>query len=109
MFSSIEVHPSVFYINMVFAFRKESIQRLKAIVDAVHHFGTKVFNQLTHIGNQGKSVETLQPLWMPSPIPDMMVREILKEMSVEENSRDGRIVCPVCGLTKYKFEPLDAN
>ena len=81
---SMGAHPSGSYINMVSAFRKESIPGLRAIVDAVHPFGTKVFGQLTHMGNQGKSVETLQPLWAPSPIPDMTVREIPKEMSLEE-------------------------
>jgi len=66
------------------AAKAESLPMLKEITATVHSYGTKIFAQLTHYGNQTKSVETLQPTWAPSAIPDMTVREIPKEMTEEE-------------------------
>ncbi|HPU92964.1 MAG TPA: FAD-dependent oxidoreductase [Candidatus Saccharicenans sp.] len=80
---SLGVHPSGYYACQVAA-REESLPRLKEITATVHSYGTKIFAQLTHYGNQTKSVETLQPTWAPSAIPDMTVREIPKEMTKEE-------------------------
>ena len=81
---SMIVHQSGTYAHLVSAYRKESIPGLKEIVDDVHRFGAKIFGQLTHMGNQTRSIETQQPLWAPSSVPDMTVREIPKEMTVKE-------------------------
>jgi 2,4-dienoyl-CoA reductase-like NADH-dependent reductase (Old Yellow Enzyme family) len=80
---SLGVHPTGFYSCQVAA-KKESIPGLKEITDVVHSYGTKIFAQLSHYGNQTKSVETLQATWAPSAIPDMTVREIPKEMTIDE-------------------------
>ncbi len=80
---SLGVHPTGFYSCQVAA-KKESISGLKEITDAVHGYGTKIFAQMTHYGNQTKSIETLQATWAPSAIPDMTVREIPKEMTIDD-------------------------
>ena len=80
---SLGVHPSGYYACQVAA-KEESLPRFKEITATVHAYGTRIFAQLTHYGNQTKSVETLQPTWAPSAIPDMTVREIPKEMTGEE-------------------------
>ncbi|HOJ92726.1 MAG TPA: FAD-dependent oxidoreductase [Dictyoglomaceae bacterium] len=81
---SMAVHPSGSYLNMIHAFDTSNIGGLKKIVDAVHDNGAKIFGQLTHMGNQTRSVETFGPLWAPSDIPDLTVGEIPKPMSIEE-------------------------
>jgi len=80
---SLGVHPSGYYACQVAA-KTESLPMLKEITATVHSYGTKIFAQLTHYGNQTRSVETLQPTWAPSAIPDLTVREIPKEMTEEE-------------------------
>jgi NADH:flavin oxidoreductases, Old Yellow Enzyme family len=80
---SIGVHPTGFYSCQVAA-KKESIPGLREITEAVHKHGSKIFAQMTHYGNQTKSVETLQATWAPSAIPDMTVREVPKEMTIDE-------------------------
>jgi len=81
---SMIVHPSGSYINTIHAFDPNVISGLKKIVDAAHDNGAKIFGQLTHMGNQTRSVETFMPLWAPSNVPDLTVGEIPKEMSIEE-------------------------
>lgn len=81
---SMAVHPSGSYLNMVHAFDPKHISGLKRIVDAVHDNGAKIFGQLTHMGNQTRSVETFEPLWAPSDIPDLTVGEIPKPVNLEE-------------------------
>lgn len=81
---SMIVHPSGSYLNTIHAFNPNAIGGLKKIVDAVHDNGAKIFGQLTHMGNQTRSVETFEPLWAPSNVPDLTVGEIPKQMSIEE-------------------------
>ncbi len=78
------VHPSGVYPGLGIGYHRDNIPKFKKIVDAVHSHGSKIFVQLTHMGNQTKSVETFQPTWAPSAIPDMTVGEIPKEMTMEE-------------------------
>ena len=80
---SIGVHPSGYYACEVAA-KPESLPMMKEITETVHKQGSKIFAQFTHYGNQTKSIETLQPMWAPSAVPDMTVREIPKEMTVDE-------------------------
>jgi 2,4-dienoyl-CoA reductase (NADPH2) len=81
---SMDVHPSGSYAHTISAYTRESVPKLKEIVDDVHTHGASIFGQLTHFGNQTKSVETRQPLWAPSAVPDMTVREMPHEMTREE-------------------------
>lgn len=78
------VHPTGVYPGLGRGFIRDDIPEFKKIVDAVHSHGTKIFIQLTHMGNQTKSVETFQPTWAPSAVPDMTVGEMPKEMTFEE-------------------------
>jgi 2,4-dienoyl-CoA reductase-like NADH-dependent reductase (Old Yellow Enzyme family)/thioredoxin reductase len=81
---SMGVHPSGSYAHMVQAFNRASIPGLKEITDAVHNFGAKIFGQLTHYGNQSRSIETHRPLWAPSPQPDMTVGEVPWAMTIPQ-------------------------
>lgn len=78
------VHPTGVYPGLGIAYNRDNMPKFKKIVDAVHSHGTKIFVQLTHMGNQTKSVETFQPTWAPSAVPDMTVGEMPKEMTIEE-------------------------
>ena len=78
------VHPTGVYPGMGVAYNRDNILKFKKIVDAVHSHRAKIFVQLTHMGNQTKSVETFQPTWAPSTVPDMTVGEMPKEMTIEE-------------------------
>jgi 2,4-dienoyl-CoA reductase-like NADH-dependent reductase (Old Yellow Enzyme family) len=81
---SMIVHPSGSYINTIHAFDPNVISGLKKIVDAAHDNGAKIFGQLTHMGNQTRSVETCMPLWATAKGPDLPVGEIPKEISRAE-------------------------
>ncbi|HNR24914.1 MAG TPA: NAD(P)-binding protein [Candidatus Bipolaricaulis anaerobius] len=81
---SLGVHRSGTYAGLVDAYRPESIPGLRAIVDAVHAYGARIYAQLTHFGNQTKSAETHGPAWAPSAVPDLTVRELPKAMTVDE-------------------------
>ncbi|HOT24386.1 MAG TPA: FAD-dependent oxidoreductase [Thermoleophilia bacterium] len=81
---SMVVEPSGSYLNTIHAFDTASIPGLRRIVDAVHDNGATIFGQLTHMGNQTRSVETFQPLVAPSDVPDLTVGEVPKPMTVDE-------------------------
>ena len=81
---SLIVHPTGVYPGLGIGYSRSNIPKFKKIVDAVHSHGAKIFIQLSHMGNQTKSVETFHPTWAPSAIPDMTVGEMPKEMTVEE-------------------------
>ena len=81
---SMGVHPSGSYAHQVHAFTRDAIPGMRAITDAVHEFGAKIFGQLTHYGNQSRSVETHRPLWAPSAQPDMTVGEMPWAVTVDQ-------------------------
>lgn len=81
---SMIVAPSGSYINTIHAFETASIPGLRRIVDAVHDNDATIFGQLTHMGNQTRSVETFQPLAAPSNVPDLTVGEAPRPMTVEQ-------------------------
>ncbi|MCE5253508.1 MAG: hypothetical protein LLG45_04755, partial [Actinomycetia bacterium] len=72
------------YINTIHAFDPKSIPGLRRIVDGVHDNGAKIFGQLTHMGNQTRSVEIFQPLVAPSNVPDLTVGEVPRPLTVQE-------------------------
>ena len=78
------VHPTGSYPGAVDAFDKASIAGWEKIITEVHRYGARIFGQLSHMGNQTRSAEIFRPTWAPSPIPDMTVGEIPKEMTREE-------------------------
>jgi 2,4-dienoyl-CoA reductase-like NADH-dependent reductase (Old Yellow Enzyme family) len=77
-------HETGTYINSISAFDERVIPGLRAIADSVHGYGARIFGQLSHFGNQSRSVETFQPLRAPSAIPDMTVGEVPMAVSEED-------------------------
>ncbi|MFA4925429.1 MAG: NAD(P)-binding protein [Candidatus Aminicenantales bacterium] len=78
------VHPTGLYPGLGAAYNRDNIPKYKKIIEAVHAHGAKMFAQLTHMGNQTKTSETFRATWAPSPIPDLTVGEMPKEMTIDE-------------------------
>jgi 2,4-dienoyl-CoA reductase-like NADH-dependent reductase (Old Yellow Enzyme family) len=60
------------------------IPGLKQLTTAIHKTGAKIMPQLVHCGRQMTSTFSKLPLLAPSPIPDPVVGEMPKEMTMEE-------------------------
>jgi len=58
------------------------------ITDYVHQFGAKMFAQLNHNGQQCDGTISRRPVWAPSPVPDVLFREVPKEMEPEDITGD---------------------
>jgi mycofactocin system FadH/OYE family oxidoreductase 2 len=79
------VHPSsVPRLGMIHNWDDRVIPGFKNLSKAVHKYECKIFGQITHHGRQMHSTLIRQPLLAPSPIPCPTIREIPKEMEVEE-------------------------
>jgi 2,4-dienoyl-CoA reductase (NADPH2) len=77
----LSVHPTDrAYEKLIDAFEEKAIPRYRFVTGLVHRYGTKIFAQLNHNGNQGCSMHTKLPVWAPSPLPDPLFREVPKEM-----------------------------
>lgn len=79
------VHPTDHaYEKLIDAFNPAVVPRYRKICDAVHEYETKIFAQLNHNGAQGDGTNSRLPIWGPSPVPDVMFREVPKEMEPED-------------------------
>lgn len=79
------VHPTDrAYEKLVEAFRPEVIPGYKKITRAIHEYETKIFAQLNHNGQQCSGALSRLPVWAPSPVPDVLFREIPKQMEIED-------------------------
>jgi mycofactocin system FadH/OYE family oxidoreductase 2 len=79
------VHPTDrAYEKLVEAFRPEVVPGYKKITRAVHEYETKIFAQLNHNGQQCSGALSRLPVWAPSPVPDVLFREIPKQMEIED-------------------------
>jgi mycofactocin system FadH/OYE family oxidoreductase 2 len=79
------VHPTDrAYEKLIEAFKPEVIPGYKKITRAVHEFETKIFAQLNHNGQQCSGSLSRLPVWAPSPVPDVLFREVPKEMEIED-------------------------
>jgi mycofactocin system FadH/OYE family oxidoreductase 2 len=79
------VHPTDHaYEKIIDAFNPAVIPRYRKICDAVHEYETRIFAQLNHNGAQSDGTLSRLPIWGPSPVPDVMFREMPKEMEVED-------------------------
>ncbi len=79
------VHPTDrAYEKLIEAFKPEVILGYKKITRAVHEYETKIFAQLNHNGQQCSGTLSRLPVWAPSPIPDVLFREVPKEMEIED-------------------------
>ncbi len=79
------VHPTDrAYEKLVEAFRPEVIPGYKKITRAVHEYETRIFAQLNHNGQQCSGALSKLPVWAPSPVPDVLFREVPKQMETED-------------------------
>lgn len=79
------VHPTdQAYEKLIHTYNPKVIPGLRRIADAVHEYETKIFVQLNHNGQQCDGTLSRLPVWAPSPIPDVLFREIPKEMEIED-------------------------
>jgi mycofactocin system FadH/OYE family oxidoreductase 2 len=68
----------------VMAFDENVIPQFKKLAHAIHEYDAKIFGQLSHGGRQGNEEITGLPVWAPSAIPDPVIRQMPKEMEIEE-------------------------
>ena len=79
------VHPTDrAYEKLIEAFNPEVIPGYKKITRAIHEYETKIFAQLNHNGQQCGGTLSRLPVWAPSPVPDVLFREVPKEMEIED-------------------------
>jgi len=81
---SVITHPSGLFPGTHAGYLESNVPKFKNIVDEVHNYGARIFVQLSHMGNQTRSVETFRPLWAPSDVPDLTVGEIPKPLTLDE-------------------------
>jgi mycofactocin system FadH/OYE family oxidoreductase 2 len=88
------VHPTDrAYEKLVEAFRPEVIPGYRKITRAVHEYETKIFAQLNHNGQQCSGALSRLPVWAPSPVPDVLFREVPKQMEQEDIEEVIRYFC----------------
>src|SRR5512134_241569 len=79
------VHPTDrAYEKLIEVFQPEVVPGFRKITDHVHQYGTKIFAQLNHNGQQCDGTISRLPVFAPSPVPDVLFREIPKEMEPED-------------------------
>jgi len=79
------VHPTDrAYEKLVEAYDPAVVPRYRKIADAVHEYETKLFAQLNHNGAQGDGTISRLPVWGPSPVADVLFREVPKVMEKED-------------------------
>jgi mycofactocin system FadH/OYE family oxidoreductase 2 len=79
------VHPTDHaYEKIIEAFNPAVVPHYRKICNAVHEYETKIFAQLNHNGAQSDGTLSRLPVWGPSPVPDVMFREVPKEMEIED-------------------------
>ncbi|MFQ5987557.1 MAG: mycofactocin system FadH/OYE family oxidoreductase 2 [Dehalococcoidia bacterium] len=79
------VHPSDYpYQRAIFGFDERVVPWYRRIADAVHGHGAHLLAQLNHNGQQSSSNLSQGSVWAPSPFPDVISREVPKEMEPED-------------------------
>ena len=79
------VHPTDrAYEKLIEVFHPEVVPGFRRVTDYVHQFDAKIFAQLNHNGQQCDGTLSRLPVWAPSPMPDVLFREIPKEMEPED-------------------------
>jgi mycofactocin system FadH/OYE family oxidoreductase 2 len=79
------VHPTdMAYEKLIDVYHPEVIPGFRKITDYVHQYGTTMFAQLNHNGQQCDGAISRLPVWAPSAMPDVLFRETPKEMEPED-------------------------
>ncbi len=79
------VHPTdMAYEKLIDVYHAEVIPGFKKITDYVHQYDSKIFAQINHNGQQGDGSISRLPVWAPSPVPDVLFREVPKAMEPED-------------------------
>ena len=79
------VHPTdMAYEKLIDVYHAEVIPGFKKITDYVHQYDSKMFAQINHNGQQGDGSISRLPVWAPSPVPDVLFREVPKAMEPED-------------------------
>jgi mycofactocin system FadH/OYE family oxidoreductase 2 len=79
------VHPSDHaYEKLVDAFDPAVIPMYCKITASIHEYETRIFAQLNHNGSQSDGTISRLPVWGPSPVADVMFREVPKVMEKED-------------------------
>lgn len=75
------VHPSDWpYEYVIRGYDPDVIDGYRLMADVVHRHGALVLAHLSHSGMQGSSHYSQLPLWAPSPVPEVVSREMPQEM-----------------------------
>jgi len=79
------VHPSDYPYQMaIFGFDERVVPWYHRIAAAVKGHGAHLLAQLNHNGQQSSSNLSQGSVWAPSPFPDVISREVPKQMEVED-------------------------
>ncbi len=79
------VHPTDrAYEKLIEVFHPKVVPGFRRITDTVHQYDGKIFAQLNHNGQQCDGTLSRLPVWAPSPVPDVLFREVPKEMEPED-------------------------
>ena len=72
------------YLLLQEIYDERVVPMLEKLAEEVHTYGTTIFMQLNHCGRQMESGHSRQPIWAPSAIPCPVIREMPKEMEIED-------------------------
>ncbi len=79
------VHPTDrAYEKLIDVYHSQVIPGFRKITNYVHQYDTKIFAQLNHNGQQCDGSLSRLPVWAPSPMPDILFREVPKAMEPED-------------------------
>lgn len=79
------VHPTDrAYEKLIDVYHSEVIPGFRKITNYVHQHDAKIFAQLNHNGQQCDGSLSRMPVWAPSPMPDVLFREVPKAMEPED-------------------------
>jgi 2,4-dienoyl-CoA reductase-like NADH-dependent reductase (Old Yellow Enzyme family) len=81
------IHPTGWHPPHYQAWREDATPRYRALADAVHQHGSKIFTQLWHCGMQNHGtflLDNMNPVFGPSELPSPVYGKICKAMEQED-------------------------
>lgn len=98
-----------------FAFDEKVIPGFRSIAERVHKYGTRIFAQIIHYGNQSLPGITLEdydwkPVVGPSAVPDPLMKEMPKEMEEQDFISIKRGYCDAArNIKKAGLDGIEIN